>query len=125
MMKLKGKNRLAKKLSLLSKSDLPKVYAKTMGDSLVRLQRTAMENTPHDTGNLKSSFRTAMTEASAKGISGKIWNIAEYALVVHEATWMTLHHGGRHKYLEYALNIEKAFFKRILAYNINTALRSR
>jgi len=124
MINFSGQNRLKLRLNKLNKVSLVKAYDKTMSDSIAKIISTSMKNTPHKTGNLKSSYNSLQTPATTAGCKGKIWNYAEYAVFVHEETWTKLHHGGIHKFLEYALNIEKAFIKRVFSYNVTKALRN-
>jgi len=120
---IKGIDRLIRKMQKLTDTDLVKAYDASMAVTLLNVRNESMANTPVDTGNLRASHHTKKTKATPDGVSGEVWNSANYATYVHEKTWVK-HPTGRAKFLEYAIQSSKAKTKRNVATILRKTLRN-
>lgn len=123
VIKIRGIDRLIQKMQSLTDIKLVKAYDASMAVTLLNVRRDSMANTPVDTGNLRASHHTKKTKATPTGVSGKVWNSANYAIYVHEMTWTKLR-SGRHKFLEYAVQSSRAKTKRNIATILRKTLRN-
>lgn len=123
IVEIKGIDGLIHKMQVLTDRLLVKAYDASMAVTLLNVRRDSMANTPVDTGNLRASHHTRKTKATPVGVSGKVWNSANYAIPVHEKTWVK-HKTGRAKFLEHAIQSSKAKTKRNIATILRKALRN-
>ena len=119
---IKGIDKLIGKMRRLTDTKLVKAYDASMAVALLNVRRDSMANSPVDTGNLRKSHHTKKTKATTAGVSGKVWNSANYAIYVHEMTWTKLN-SGKHKFLELAVQTSRAKIKRNIATILRKSLR--
>lgn len=122
VVEIKGIDKLVRKMQRLTDTKLVKAYDAAMAVTLAAVKHDSMANTPVDTGNLRASHHTKKTKATPIGVSGKVWNSANYAIYVHEKTWTKLN-SGKHKFLELAVQSSKAKIKRNMVAILRKSLR--
>lgn len=113
-----------KKVRKLTKEKLLPAYSAAMTELVLKVQGDAMRLTPVDSGNLRSSFRNIIGKPSAAGIEGTVYNLAEYALYVHEIE-KNRHEVGEAKFLEKAVNKNRANADVILSRRIRKAISKK
>jgi hypothetical protein len=84
------------------RSSVPKALTTVMSEFVLKVQNEAMKRTPVDTGNLRSSYRTMVSQLPKRGVVGRVVNKAEYATYVHERTELR-HDVGEAKFLHNAV----------------------
>ena len=120
-MKVSGVNTMIRVLTNLVTSRGPVNYKTALIKVMLKVQRNAMKRTPVDTGNLRSSFGTVVTEATPAGATGVVHNTAEYAIYVHDRTDLK-HTVGEAKFLWNAVSDEAPKMARQLGLRLRATM---
>lgn len=111
-LEIRHSKRLVRKINRI-KGLTDKEFSYAMVRTVLHVRKEAQAVTPVDTGNLRNSARTK-TGKQGKKTKGEVVYLADYAIPVHERTWTVLKN-GRHKFLEYAVQKSRGFFKRMIS----------
>jgi hypothetical protein len=124
---LEGQREMMVNIAKLAFELGPETYEGALLHMMQRVQFAAMNNTPVDTGYLKSTARSEVKERGPQGAKGEVSYHAPYAVAVHERTVLQgqTYQGTGTKYLKRAIDSEKPSMESQLGLEIRDRMFSK